>query len=194
MDHVVTVLTAENYMMNVTVLGAIIVMMMVETGLRRCRMTLRKLRTTDGRGAANHRARGAGGDTMPRFGNRSFAALETCVGEIIMLAEQAIKVIDFSVLVGHRTNEEQDRLYAIGRTTPGRIVTYKKGGESHHNESPSPAMDFVPYPIDWEDLARFGVVAGVMKHIAFVEGIDMTWGGDWTTLRDYPHIQVVDYG
>jgi peptidoglycan L-alanyl-D-glutamate endopeptidase CwlK len=117
---------------------------------------------------------------MPRLGMRSLGVLEGCVSEIQLIAHEAIKVVDFSALVGHRTNEEQDRLYAIGRTTPGRIVTYKKGGDSHHNEFPSPALDFVPYPIDWEDLARFGEVAGVMKHIAFVEGIDM----------DYPHIQV----
>jgi peptidoglycan L-alanyl-D-glutamate endopeptidase CwlK len=128
---------------------------------------------------------------MPRFGTRSLAALNTCIPEIISLAKEAITVVDFSVLVGHRTVAEQNRLYAIGRTTPGRIVTYKKGGESHHNELPSPALDFAPWPIDWEDLARFGEVAGVMKYIAWMKGIEMIWGGDWTTLKDYPHIQVV---
>ena len=128
---------------------------------------------------------------MPRLGKRSLDVLDGCVPEICLIAEEAIRVVDFSAIVGHRTDAEQNRLYAIGRTTPGRIVTYKKGGESHHNEFPSPALDFAPYPIDWEDLARFGEVAGVMKHIAWVEGIDMTWGGDWTTLKDYPHIQVV---
>jgi peptidoglycan L-alanyl-D-glutamate endopeptidase CwlK len=128
---------------------------------------------------------------MPRLGQRSTKVLLGCIPEIQEIAWEAIKVVDFSAIVGYRTSEEQDRLYAIGRTTPGRIVTYKKGGESYHNEYPSPALDFVPYPIDWEDLARFGEVAGVMKYVAWVKGIEMIWGGDWQTLKDYPHIQVV---
>jgi len=32
-----------------------------------------------------------------------------------------------------RTFKEQDELYAIGRTKPGKIVTNAKGGESFHN-------------------------------------------------------------
>lgn len=32
-----------------------------------------------------------------------------------------------------RTYKEQDDLYAIGRTKPGKIVTNAKGGESFHN-------------------------------------------------------------
>lgn len=32
-----------------------------------------------------------------------------------------------------RTNKEQDEIYAKGRTVPGKIVTYAKGGQSYHN-------------------------------------------------------------
>lgn len=32
-----------------------------------------------------------------------------------------------------RTNAEQNELYAKGRTKPGSIVTYAKGGQSYHN-------------------------------------------------------------
>lgn len=32
-----------------------------------------------------------------------------------------------------RTNEEQDRLYSIGRDSPGNKVTWVKGGYSYHN-------------------------------------------------------------
>lgn len=50
----------------------------------------------------------------------------------------------------HRTNAEQDALYAQGRTRPGRIVTRAKGGQSKHNarnvmlRPASEAMDIVP--------------------------------------------------
>ena len=127
---------------------------------------------------------------MPTFGSRSEENLSTCADDIRFIAREAIKVIDFSVTCGHRTNEEQDDLYASGRTKPGRIITFKRGGESVHNTFPSLALDFAPYPIDWSDLVRFGVVAGVMKYIAWKEGIDMTWGGDWPNFKDYPHIQL----
>ena len=33
----------------------------------------------------------------------------------------------------YTTNAEQDKIYAQGRTLPGKIVTYAKGGESYHN-------------------------------------------------------------
>lgn len=32
-----------------------------------------------------------------------------------------------------RTNKEQDEIYSQGRTKPGKIVTYAKGGQSYHN-------------------------------------------------------------
>lgn len=50
-----------------------------------------------------------------------------------------------------RSSQEQDVLFAQGRTTPGRVVTQARGGESDHNYvSPitkipaSLAFDFVP--------------------------------------------------
>ena len=131
---------------------------------------------------------------MPRFSIRSIRNLDTCDDRLAFIANNAIKVVDFCITQGHRSVEEQDELYAIGRDSPGRIVTYKRGGESVHNTSPSLAFDFAPWPIDWDDLVRFGVVAGVMKHIAYKEGIDMVWGGDWESFKDYPHIQVAPNG
>src|SRR3990167_8432100 len=35
----------------------------------------------------------------------------------------------------YRSGEEQNRLYAQGRTTPGRIVTNAKAGQSAHNHA-----------------------------------------------------------
>ena len=52
--------------------------------------------------------------------------------------------VDLQVLVycTLRTNDEQDRLYAFGRTLPGRIVTNATAGNSAHNWGF--ALDFVP--------------------------------------------------
>ena len=41
--------------------------------------------------------------------------------------------IDFRITQGLRTIDEQNALYAQGRTKPGLIVTNAKGGQSFHN-------------------------------------------------------------
>jgi peptidoglycan L-alanyl-D-glutamate endopeptidase CwlK len=127
---------------------------------------------------------------MPHFSQKSTEKLLTCDPSIIQVCQKAIKLIDFTVVCGHRSNEEQDRLYAQGRTEPGRIVTYKKGGESIHNGLPSQAIDLAPWPIDWNDLARFGELAGVIKTLAHQMVVPIMWGGDWPNFKDYPHFQL----
>jgi peptidoglycan L-alanyl-D-glutamate endopeptidase CwlK len=128
--------------------------------------------------------------TMPEFSATSRQRLETCDRRLITLCREAILVVDFTVLYGHRSNEEQDELYAQGRTKPGNIVTNKKGGESIHNTFPSRAVDLAPWPIDWNDLTRFGELAGVMKAIAHDMMIPLQWGGDWPNFKDYVHFQI----
>ncbi|WP_243651316.1 M15 family metallopeptidase [Hymenobacter gummosus] len=42
----------------------------------------------------------------------------------------------------YRSPERQEELYAQGRSKPGPIVTYKRGGQSKHNVGPpTPALD-----------------------------------------------------
>lgn len=58
--------------------------------------------------------------------------------------------ISILLICTFRSNEEQDSLYAQGRTKPGPIVTNAKGGKSKHNvETPqgkasAEAFDIVP--------------------------------------------------
>ena len=52
---------------------------------------------------------------------------------------QGIQVIVTST---YRSSEEQDRLYAQGRTIPGNVVTNARGGYSYHNHKV--ALDFAP--------------------------------------------------
>jgi hypothetical protein len=64
---------------------------------------------------------------------------------------------------GYRTFAEQDALYAQGRTTPGKIVTNAKGGQSFHNFGL--AFDVVDanhgYNIDWGHLEGIGTSCGL---------------------------------
>lgn len=90
--------------------------------------------------------------------------------------------ISLMVLEGQRSVEEQDRLYAQGRTAPGEIVTRVKGGYSYHNYGL--AVDVVPVrngmpdweSPHWELIGRIGEWAG------------LEWGGRWEFV-DKAHFQ-----
>lgn len=58
------------------------------------------------------------------------AAVEAVVAEMDRRCETAAYHV--LVVYGPRTAEEQDRLYAQGRTTPGRVVTNARAGQSAH--------------------------------------------------------------
>lgn len=102
--------------------------------------------------------------------------------------------IDFIVTCTYRSSEEQNRLYAQGRTTPGAIVTWAKGGESNHNyvdgggQPSSHAFDIAIMKhgkIDWDiknpDWKRAGVIG---------QRLGLVWGGSWAKKKDYPHFEL----
>jgi peptidoglycan L-alanyl-D-glutamate endopeptidase CwlK len=93
------------------------------------------------------------------------------------------------VTAGYRSSSEQEALYAQGRTRPGPVVTYKRGGESRHNTVPARALDVAFLleggQVSWsaELLARF---APMMK----AASPTVRWGGDWKGFKDRPHFEV----
>ena len=64
---------------------------------------------------------------MFKFGKRSLKELNSVHPDLQTLFQTVIKYRDCSVVSGLRTQEEQQALYAKGRTQPGDIVTYKDG-------------------------------------------------------------------
>ena len=91
-----------------------------------------------------------------------------------------------------RTIQEQNDLYAIGRTKPGKIVTNAKGGQSYHNWGLS--CDFCLLhkdgSISWnmhEDLDKDGI-ADWMEVVKVFEKYGWEWGGKWK-FKDTPHFQ-----
>jgi peptidoglycan L-alanyl-D-glutamate endopeptidase CwlK len=91
---------------------------------------------------------------------------------------------------GHRTWAEQDALYAQGRTKPGSIVTNAKGGQSNHNFGI--AMDFGVFKdgkyLDSSNPSTADKVHKAVGVIASKYGLE--WGGEWTSIKDYPHFEV----
>lgn len=122
------------------------------------------------------------------FGARSTKNLVTVDKDLqrVMLRALDLGVIDFSVIAGKRTQAEQDRLYAQGRTEPGPIVTWTRN--SKHLQGL--AVDVAPYPINWNKEEAFYLLAGVIKAAAAIEKVDIKWGGDWKKTKDLPHYEL----
>lgn len=92
--------------------------------------------------------------------------------------------IDVIITSTFRNNASQAALYAQGRTVPGKRVTNAPAGSSMHNYRT--AFDFVPLVAGkavWNDIALFKKCGAIAKTLG------LEWGGDWTSFKDYPHIQ-----
>ena len=135
---------------------------------------------------------------MPKFSIKSSSKLATAERDLQTIMNAAIKQVDFTIVYGHRTIEEQQALYDKGRKDKNNIVTYCDGVEnkSRHNYYPSKAIDIVPYPEGWKDERRFNYVAGVimataehLRNNGVIESV-LEWGGNWKTFKDLPHFQI----
>lgn len=124
---------------------------------------------------------------MPGFSKSSLAKLSTCHQDLYQICSDVIKNYDFTVVCGHRGNEDQDKAVAEGKShTPWPT--------SKHNSTPSRAVDIAPYKdgkIDWDDIEAFRELAGHMFAAADKLKVKIKWGGDFVTLRDFPHFELV---
>lgn len=127
---------------------------------------------------------------MARLNEQRLARLHPAVAiraraMIDLCAYEGVAVL---VTQGLRTWEEQDALYAIGRTKPpiGKIVTKAKGGQSYHNFGL--AFDIVVLDsvgkADWDTRHP-----GWMRAAELGKSVGLEWGGDWTSFKDLPHFQ-----
>jgi peptidoglycan L-alanyl-D-glutamate endopeptidase CwlK len=82
-----------------------------------------------------------------------------------------------------RTNAEQNELYALGRTKPGKIVTNAKGGDSYHNYGL--AIDFV---LIVNGKASWTVNKDWLKVIEIFQSYGWESGHYWK-FKDSPHVQ-----
>lgn len=63
-------------------------------------------------------------------------------------------------------------------------------GQSAHNWNPAIALDVAPYPIDWNNIARFKALGAMVTTEAKARGTPISWGGTWKSLKDYPHYEL----
>lgn len=135
-------------------------------------------------------------DLLPPVQARVRAMLEACAADPWFITNG----IAILVTSTERDYESQNALYAQGRTTPGKIVTNARAGQSWHNFKC--AIDIVPTrhgvpvwgtkgdgidmnPTDdqtddmevWQRTAAHGKAAG------------LEWAGDWVSFKEYAHFQ-----
>lgn len=108
-----------------------------------------------------------------------------------LLATAVKAKLPFTVRVtsGMRTYAQQSALYAQGRSRPGKIVTNAKAGGSLHNfgcaidVSVFQGGKYVGTAAPYKALAA--VVLSVLRKDQPVE-----FGGEWQSIKDYPHYQL----
>jgi peptidoglycan L-alanyl-D-glutamate endopeptidase CwlK len=116
---------------------------------------------------------------------------------LVEICHEAVQILDFKVIDGVRTAEEQAINIARGVSwTKNSKHLLQPDGHSH-------AVDLAPWTISgvhWQDVEMFCVLAGVMRAVAFRLGVHLRWGGDFnmndqTTdekKRDYGHFELPD--
>lgn len=118
-----------------------------------------------------------------KWGASSIAALEGVDERMVRVATRALEIcpLDLRVLEGVRTRKRQADLYAQGRTKPGKIVTWTLN--SRHFPDPRTgkgrAIDIVPLPVDWNNLAAFDAMARAFFQASQELGIPIRWGANW---------------
>ena len=122
---------------------------------------------------------------------RSEKNIATLKPEVQVLARRLIELakaegINAKVIDGSRTYEQQNRLYAMGRTKPGKIVTKARGGQSKHNFG----IAFDVGIFDPSGEHYYGESRAYSEVGRIGKELGLSWGGDWTDFVDEPHFEM----
>lgn len=109
---------------------------------------------------------------------KSTRCLEGVHPDLVSVIERASEAVPFRVTEGLRTRERQKKLVAEGksRTMNSRHLT------GH-------AIDFVDSKGSY-DAAEMTKIADAIKQASSDLSVAIVWGGDWTTFRDTPHVEL----
>lgn len=112
--------------------------------------------------------------------------------ELFLTAAQAIEAkhgIQIEIISGLRSWQQQNALYAQGRTKPGRIVTKARAGSSWHNYGL--AIDLGLFSggkyLDEAAPTRADRIYQELGSLAATHGLE--WAGNWKTFTETPHFQ-----
>jgi len=119
---------------------------------------------------------------------------ERCIAslhpQVQPLARELVKIaaehgVEIRVISGNRSYEDQNVLFAQGRTTAGKIVTRAQGGWSNHNFGLAFDIGVWENGHYQEESKSYRIVGNLGK------AIGLEWGGDWKSIVDEPHFEVI---
>lgn len=129
--------------------------------------------------------------TLERIGKMNVMLRSQLEKDYIEINKRLPKGVRLRFSQGFRTIQEQNELYAQGRTTKGRIVTNAKGGDSYHNYGL--AFDIVLLYDDKGNgsfsRASWDLDKNFMRVVEYFKSKGWEWGGDFRSFKDYPHFQ-----
>ena len=131
----------------------------------------------------------------------SLSRLDGVDPQLVKVVKRAIEITqqDFLVVEGVRSKIQCYINYGKGRTTVqctvkgvpalyaqpklARVTSLNNPLSSKHVTGH--AVDLAPYPVDWNDLAKFDQVAKAMFAAAKELGVSIRWGADWDSDGKY---------
>lgn len=115
--------------------------------------------------------------------------LQQKIAELLKLCEKKGLKVGISECL--RTVEEQDALYAQGRTQPGNKVTNAKGSTYSSQHQWGIAFDF--YRDD--GAGAFNTSGSFFEKVgSLAKSLGLGWGGDWKSPVDKPHLYLPQWG
>ena len=126
-----------------------------------------------------------------KFGQKSQEKLNGVNMDLIRVAQRALSfgVMDSAVTEGMRNTERQKELFREGKSELDGVTV-----KSKHQSGD--AIDLMPYPANlnsvnvWTHIPRWVALMTLMKVAAKLENVDIRCGGDWKSLKDYPHFEI----
>lgn len=122
-------------------------------------------------------------DTRPS--SKSLSSLNPHVETLArkFLALTQANHLNVHVTTAFRSWDEQDKLYAKGRTAPGPVITNAQGGNSYHNWG----LAFDAAPFEHGHVSSHNEKFIKMGQLG--QQVGLKWGGTFKSILDMPHFQ-----
>lgn len=128
---------------------------------------------------------------MYKFSQRSLNNLKGVHPLMVNLMHECIKTspIDFVITEGVRTAERQKELFKQGKSKCDGVKN--KSNHQIKADGFGHAVDLYPLPIQYKDAKPYIVLSKHIKKIANELKIKIRYGGDFKSLKDYPHWELI---
>lgn len=101
-----------------------------------------------------------------------------------LVQQAAAQGLNVKIISGTRSYDEQDKLYAQGRSLPGPKVTNAPGGYSNHNFGLAFDVGVFQGSKYLAESPQYDAVASLGQ------ALGLEWGGSWKSPVDKPHYQL----